>query len=504
MVAPFVCGTCFTRFSTNTHLRRHEESHLPIQRYGCYFCDQSYPRKDTTRRHAKACSKRYGRPLPPTEKKGTPRKSCDECARNKTSCDRKSPCGYCKNNALSCSYSRVLPRPQLTATATKEKPSAPSVDCPDMLLKARIPFLLRYYDAKNTVLDLIPALEAGRQNLSTQSGDAASVRLEPIEGYLDETHFDDSPLIWSSTTEPNNHGIIRGTNEPIHYHPHEILAKRVQELVEKLNHVTDSDASRGNLKNAMDQDFFSINNIRAFQHLYVQHFHRHCPIIHLPTFQAESAPLPLLLAIFLGGALNSFPRDTYSLAIDCLDIAEAYVFSLPVFKIEYKHAASSHLSEDSDALKGLIILLQLQIGRNNHDIRRRIRYQRFPRLVHAARSMSLFRVTQDCRVSASQPEIWDAQSESLRRTAAFILLLDSQFVFTLRSPPMITVPELTVNLPCDEFMFRYQNSSSVNTPCSASLVRIIDYLMDGAWDGPHNPIVNNIGIFGLFTVISGL
>lgn len=289
------------------------------------------------------------------------------------------------------------------------------MDCPDRLLKARIPFLLRYYDAKNTVLDLIPALEAGRQNLSTQSGDAASVLLEPIEGYLDETNCNDCPLTWSTATEPNNNGAIQGTSTPIHSQPREILAERAQELIEKLNHVADTDTSRAHLKKAIDQDLFSVNNIRAFQHLYVQHFHRHCPIIHLPTFQAESATLPLLLATFLGGALKSFPRDTYSLAIDCLDPAEAYFFSLPMFEIEYKHATSSHLSEDYDALKGLVILLQLQIGRNDHDIRRRIRYQRFPRLVHAARSVSLFRATQDGRVSVSQSEIWDAQSESLRR-----------------------------------------------------------------------------------------
>jgi hypothetical protein len=43
--------------------------------------------------------------------------------------------------------------------------------------------------------------------------------------------------------------------------------------------------------------------------LYVQNHHRHCPIIHIPTFQAESATLPLLLATFLGR--RDVQKDVY-------------------------------------------------------------------------------------------------------------------------------------------------------------------------------------------------
>lgn len=70
---------------------------------------------------------------------------------------------------------------------------------------------------------------------------------------------------------------------------------------------------------------------------------------------------------------------------------------------------------------------------------------------------------------------------------------------------MITILELTGDLPCNEVMFSHSYSSSLaNTPRSPSLVEIIDLLMDGAWDGPSNPSFNNIGVFGLFIVLSGL
>ncbi|RAH42492.1 composite domain of metallo-dependent hydrolase [Aspergillus brunneoviolaceus CBS 621.78] len=99
----------------------------------------------------------------------------------------------------------------------------------------------------------------------------------------------------------------------------------------------------------------------------------------------------------------------------------------------------------------------------------------------------------------------DCQKESMIRTAAFIMLLDSQFVVCLRSPPMITIAESKADLPCNELLFaNYYSSSCANTPRSPSVPEVIDLLMNGARDGPSHPALNNLGIFGHFTVIAGL
>ncbi|KAI9037296.1 uncharacterized protein KD926_000658 [Aspergillus affinis] len=409
---------------------------------------------------------------------------------------------------------RVMLSPQKETTKPIETPSPPSGNSPDRLLKARIPFLLRYYDANNTVLDLIPALEAGRpkavhsSNLSSHSGETASGQLNVTEGFLEEPGFEEPPFMWNSSIELNNYVIAqRAENVPTNHQEGDILSLRAQELAQNLKPFATCTKSQANLKNAVDQGLFSATNIRLFEHLYVQHHHRHCPIIYFPTFQAESATLPLLLATFLGGSLHSYPRDTCSLAVDCIDIAESYMFSLSVFNTEIQYTATyeSQMSENYDILKAVVILLQLQIGRNDPDIRRRVRYQRFPMLVHAARSISLFSSRHDRGSTTSEGWVWNAQSESRLRTAHFILLLDCEFVTSFRIPPMITILESTGNLPCNELMF-FQNQSSllVKTPHSPSLVHVIDLLMDGAWDGPSNPVFSNIGVFGLFTVISGL
>jgi hypothetical protein len=379
--------------------------------------------RDTARRHAKVCAKRRGRPLP-TERRGRPRKSCDQCAHNKTSRDGESPCGNCKSNAISCGYSRVLLPSQQEATKPKGAPSPPSGNSPDKLLKARIPFLLRYYAANNTVLDLIPALEAGRPKVvhsstpSSHLGETARGQLKATEGFLEGPGLDEPPFMWNSSIESDNCVITHTADTvPINHQQSDILALRAQELARNLEPFATCTKSQANLKNAIDQDLFSAANIRLFERLYVQNHHRHCPIIHIPTFHAESATLPLLLATFLGGSLHSHPRDTCSLAVDCIDIAEAYMFSLPVFNTEIKHTAASESqsSENYDVLKAVVLLLQVQIGRNDPDIRRRVRYQRLPRLVHAARSISLFSSRHDRGSTTSEGWIWDAQSESRLR-----------------------------------------------------------------------------------------
>jgi hypothetical protein len=324
-------------------------------------------------------------------------------------------------------FQQLLPGPpsnQQGVTVTEENLPAPSRHFTDNLLKARIPFLLRYYDINNTVLDLFPALEAGRAKAvhaphpPTLLGHVVSVPLEATEGYLDENNLDDSPFMWPNRIELNNHATTyRAHSGPANYQPCEILSQRAQEVVQELKPFASCSMSRAHLDTAIDQDLFSAANIRAFEHLYVQYSHKHCPILHLPTFQAQSATVPLLLAIFLGGSLHSYPRDTYYLAVDCFDIAEAYMFSLPVFKTGDKHIAisESQASEHYDALKAAVILLQLQIGRNDPETRRRVRCQRFPMLVHAARSTSLFGSRQYDGSPVSGSWIWDAQSESLIR-----------------------------------------------------------------------------------------
>lgn len=305
---------------------------------------------------------------------------------------------------------------------------APSMDFSDTLIRARIPFLLNYYDINNTFLDMYPALDTRRAEATKSPSppllsELPNIPPEVAECYLDEDNLyedglDYCPFMWFDNIELGNHETTRRAPVGLTNHQaHENFAQRSQEVLQELTPFANCSSSRLHLENAIGQDLFSAENMSAFAHLYVQHSHRHCPILHLPTFQAQHATVPLLLAIFLGGSLHSYPRDTYYLAVDCFDIAEAYLFSLPVFKPGYKNLAPSelHMSERHEALKAAVILLHLQIGRNDPEIRQRVRYQRFPMLVQAARSASLFSSRHHDNSPLAGARTSDYQKESLIR-----------------------------------------------------------------------------------------
>ncbi|OQE18597.1 hypothetical protein PENSTE_c017G04256 [Penicillium steckii] len=408
----------------------------------------------------------------------------------------------------------LLPPQQEVIQPRETTSSSPPQNSPDRLLKARIPFLLRYYDVNNSVLDLIPALEAGQPKIAHSSVSACHLG-EPVSGNLDatgtflqESGLDEFIPIRRNIIDSNNYVTPDNTiNEFPKYQNSDILSQRSRELTQELQPFAICTKSRANLKNAVDQALFSAANIRFFMHLYVQHHHKHCPIIHIPTYQAESASLPLLLATFLGGSMHSYPRDTWSLAVDCIDIAEAYMFSLPVFHADFQHNTilDAEMLKNYEVLKAVIILLQLQIGRNDPHVRRRVRYQRLPVLLHAARSISLLSTRHECRSNASEGSSWDAQLESRLRTAHWIFLLDSEFMISSRVPPITTILESTADLPCNEMKFSGNEPSSIsNVPRLPSLREAIDLLMDEAWDESNNLVFGGTGVFGLFVVISGL
>ncbi|KAF7591060.1 hypothetical protein BBP40_002020 [Aspergillus hancockii] len=420
MGSPYVCGTCSGTFSSSSHLRRHEASHLSSKSYDCYFCDRSFLRMDTARRHAKTCPKRSGQPIPRTQKRGKRRTSCDYCARGKFACDQCVPCGQCKSNALTCTYTRLVPnrennqppRPRVSyserdrtpdSTRTGQTASEPAGSL-DALLKVRVPFLVNYTCMGHAKLDMYTAFEAGTlkpdQHCRTAMGMSRSVNndLEVPQSALFDGGMEEFPFILLPRLNPWHLDPAQATPEESTADPgYGLFAERTEEVIQALRHVTKSlrgsqERASADLDTAINQGLFSVTNMIDFTRLYMRHFHRHLPIFHAPSFRVYSASVPLLLAIFMGGALLSRPRDTYQLAVDCFDLAEEYIFSLPIFEAGYRSTRSfeQHACRLIEPLLAAAILITLQLGRNDSEIRRRVNSQRFPTMVHAARSLSLF------------------------------------------------------------------------------------------------------------------
>lgn len=80
--------------------------------------------------------------------------------------------------------------------------------------------------------------------------------------------------------------------------------------------------------------------IQKFVTLYFKYWHTNSPMIHPPSFDVETVPLPLLASVVFMGAIYSNDERETCIAKRLLDFAELFVFSSDVFSYESEIAAS--------------------------------------------------------------------------------------------------------------------------------------------------------------------
>ncbi|KAK1143583.1 hypothetical protein N8T08_006193 [Aspergillus melleus] len=340
----------------------------------------------------------------------------------KVACDKGVPCGTCSSNSFVCKYSRVSgtiqpDSPQLpnippseqedTAADTRECQISPATqESTDTAYKVRIPFLLNFYRETNSCQDFYMALESGRPEPrqrcgpSTKPTEVVFMSSAFAQASLTEESYEGFPFFGFPGVDSWGQELFDGRVSETMAEPQLFCFRKCgEEIVKELSRTADNsgmstEGARDSLYSAIEQGLFSVTNLVEYTQLYLQCLRRHCPIIDLPTSRISSVSSPLLLAMFLGGSILSYPRDTYHLAIECFDLAEECIFGLPIFKTGCKvsGAPESRMPDLAEPLMAAIIMVNLQVGRNDPGIRRRIRRQRFPSLVYAARSLSLFQI----------------------------------------------------------------------------------------------------------------
>ncbi|KAH7028961.1 uncharacterized protein B0I36DRAFT_410598 [Microdochium trichocladiopsis] len=98
---PLICGRCGCRFSRPSHLRRHQQTHLPLQRKSlspCPQCGRTFSRKDVLLRHLRGAHQVH------IATKQSAQRSCFHCVDKKLRCDRGRPCQSCCHAGAECSY----------------------------------------------------------------------------------------------------------------------------------------------------------------------------------------------------------------------------------------------------------------------------------------------------------------------------------------------------------------------------------------------------------------
>ena len=179
----------------------------------------------------------------------------------------------------------------------------------------------------------------------------------------------------------------------------EILQGRLNELVVNLTFSEQSilrrtGRSAGCSEDAVRTLFTTANFNKAIDAVF-RRAYPHFPLVHRPTFDANTCTLPLLLTIFLAGCIYTCPNDLYSSAIgiDCINLSEEYVFSDQSFQsmmcsrcVDLPSQRQTHL----ETIIAAVVVTYLQLGSADADTRRRMHHQRLPAVFEAARSVNLF------------------------------------------------------------------------------------------------------------------
>ncbi|KAF3289374.1 hypothetical protein TWF970_003155 [Orbilia oligospora] len=101
---PFLCSLCPTSksFTRKAHLERHIRTHHSVgSPLNCHFCSKEFRRSDLLKEHHIRCEFRGDRPIP-VGIVGRKRRACDRCSQRKISCTGQIPCDRCITAGVVC------------------------------------------------------------------------------------------------------------------------------------------------------------------------------------------------------------------------------------------------------------------------------------------------------------------------------------------------------------------------------------------------------------------
>ena len=359
----------------------------------------------------KACSPGRLDPLVNGSRRGKVRQACDTCAQRKLSCDSISPCTRCLSSGASCTYQRRTygvsrPAPSTDTSTGDLPPSEPHVVVGTPSTSSRedvpFPFLLAFTSPAEHESTTI--LVTASKTQATSNGQAISAPLEPSA--LDFSFEYYGALFWDHenwASEFIDHS-IPSFNGNVDQHSHSFTQKQVDTILETRlaqmcsqlgsthAHILASNPySRVSFDKSLAEQVFTTANLETFIQAHFQHLHQYYPIIHRPTFSPETVSLPLLVAIFLLGALAAPPTDSALSARRFYDIAEEYIFEHLAKQSSYnEHAEHVQSGYDFEVLQAAHMINIVQNGTNNVITRRRLRMKRHPSYIAALRSHGLF------------------------------------------------------------------------------------------------------------------
>ena len=157
------------------------------------------------------------------------------------------------------------------------------------------------------------------------------------------------------------------------------------------------------------------SEIEACIDLFFRYYHRHCPILHKPSFCPLIVPLPLLLAVMALGGMYYKDPEKVAWIRRLLNLIEAYIYGLPGLRDEYEGDLDLSQATNDDILyqhfqtfQGAYLIIVAQYFSGSITARWRVRQQRFSRVLTVRLAYQLHR-----RRQANPPVVQIARSFNL-------------------------------------------------------------------------------------------
>ncbi|GME49554.1 nadh-ubiquinone oxidoreductase kda mitochondrial [Neofusicoccum parvum] len=528
--AKYQCSECRNSYSRSAHLRRHQATHAGQLASSCPFCNRCFARSDVARRHTKTCARKENQPVPPEKRRGKTRQACDNCARSKIACDRAFKCANCRKHALNCSYARLDNAVPTSAPAALPSASPELTENGPAPGKIPVSFLVSFTD---------PGVEGSSELLAAQSmsenhNSHNAISYTSLQNYLDsgyeEPSFDafscgDSDLLPGIFPHllSGDAGYTIAEHEPTDSPVLTTLHSRGEELVDLLASLHAA-LEREDPENApffdlgLARSVFTGKNIYDFIWAFFDRLHRHIPILHRPSFDPQTVALPLFLAVVVVGSAFTAPVDAAISTRQFLWLAEEFVFRAPQFQ-RLAQGSPTEKEDPKDLLEHVqaaLLIVGSQLSMNNRRTRRRVRTQRHPSLVAAARVLFVAKSKSKRSHHSPLASEWNEfiSSEMCIRLAAITFLTDAQLTVHFNSPPAISISELTCRLPCRDDLFEAEtleafhhlrqstDADSLQSPYS--LAEFMVLLMQDRWPGPFDPTLRSTTIRHLMMAVGAL
>ena len=204
--------------------------------------------------------------------------------------------------------------------------------------------------------------------------------------------------------------------------------------------------------------------------MYFENYHRHCPLIHRPTFQPTQCPLALLLSIMALGGMYAPSPDIVHRMRSLLDVIECHIYSLPGLRDEFNDSLDLSVASDEftlwhqfETFQGAYLIIVAQYFSGNLGARRRARRQRFTRVLDIARSFKLPTSQHSPFLSIPDEQAFTSwiRTETRIRQMNIMMALDAAMAIFNNLPPRVSFSELDLQLPCDPVYFELSSYAEV-------------------------------------------